>query len=167
MSATVTIAGRKYSVPWLVEPEVAAEREAIARSTYFLVKISGNAGVGEVWRCRECKRKHAYFTRRCVELPFNGLEEALTAYWQHTGDQVRRAQLSGFLGLIAGLPDLATLHPEMARRLGAHPDEIALGGLALGLVEPIPKTLAQLYLNRINAGLPIDQRVHIEGLETT
>lgn len=167
MSATIVVDGRRYRIPWLeVDPEAAAERLAIQRSTFFLVRISGNAGVGEVWKCKECGGKHRYFTRRCVDLPFNGIEEALTAYWQHTGDQVRKHRLDGFLGAVSDLPDLASLHPEMARKLGARNGEVAIGGMALGLVEQIAKTHAQMLLDRINSRLPLDAHVRIEGLES-
>jgi hypothetical protein len=173
--------GREVMRPgWSPGTVAVAEREAQMRGRFYVVNIGGNAGLGEVWRCKNCHGRHGYLTRNCTERPFNGLDQAVWAIYQQAGDlaSVRslspsqqlshRARQVRLMPVIADLPDLSMVHPDTARQinqqrqLGAF--DIEIGGLKLGRVEQIPKSLAQRLLDKCNQNQPIGARLHVEGL---
>lgn len=164
--------GKEVPRPWfLPSAETLAHQRRILESTYFLVRIGGNAGIGDALICGKrrpngeivggCGAKHRYLTLRCVEQPFSAITGGLYAYYRAIGDNGLERMLSPserarFDAIkeqmpLMGLPDLATHHPEMARSLGLAPNDAQLSGLALGVLEPIPPTLARKYRDRINA----------------
>lgn len=164
--------GKEIQRPWfLPSAETLAEQQRILESTYFLVNIAGNNGVGEALICDPkkggCGGKHRYITLRCVEQPFSGITGGIYAYYRavtdnHLADDASpeektrlraiRDRLSR-IGAFRDLPDLATHHPEMAKKVtaGLGERDEAGAGMALGILEPIPPTLARKYADRINA----------------
>ncbi len=137
-------------------------RARLLASKFYLVKTSGNVGLGEGLRCRGCGSKHRYLTLRCVEQPFDGLNRGLRAYFQVAGDAgavaymnpQQRAKYETARRLFqpsAGLPDLSTSHPEMARRVQGDAQDLDVGGVAVGILEPITRQMAQALADRINA----------------
>jgi hypothetical protein len=116
----------------------------------------------------------------CHERPFSGLDQVLYVMWRQAGDlaavksldptQQRRhdAGLAIAREVVGAVPDLAEHHPEMARSMarqtGMTPLDLEVGGVVVGRAEPIPRTLAQRLLDRINANRPIDGRLQVEGL---
>jgi len=169
--------GREIARPrWLPSVEQAAERDRDLRSRYFLLRIGGNDGVGEVWRCRRCRGRHTYMTASCIERPFNGIDQIVYAVFQQAGDLAAvksvngQARASAVLKPVMALPDLAEHHPEMARQraqtAGLALFDIEVAGVRLGRVEEIAKTFAQRLLTRINQNRPEAGRLQIEGLVT-
>jgi len=173
-------AGKEYAPP-LWAPPVAAvmERDRMARNSYFLLRIAGNDGVGEVWRCKRCKGRHSYMTASCLERPFNGLDQIVHALYQQAGDLAavksagptrRQSIKAAILRQVADVPDLGTMHPETARQKAATGQlaafEIEIGGVRLGRVEEIPKSLAQRLLDRINGSRQGAAKLAVEGLVT-
>ena len=132
--------------------------------TYFLVRIGGNAGIGDDLICDPkrggCGRKHQYISLRCVEQPFSGLTGGIYAYWRAIGDNglvkslaaPELARYDAMTNALGGIPELASAHPELARTLtrGLAPNDAQIGAIALGVLEPIPTTLARKYARRIN-----------------
>lgn len=142
--------------------EIERRKTAILASKYHLVKIKGNGGIGEVMRCRHCGSSHRYFTLMCVERPYSGVEDGLRAYFQVAGDtgavnfmppaqRARHEKARRLFQPVAGLPDVASSHPEMARKIHGDLNELDIGSVALGILEPITKAMAQQLADRINA----------------
>lgn len=172
--------GKEIPRPWfLPSAEVLAEQRRILEGTYFLVRIRGNGGIGEALVCDPkkggCGRKHDYLTLRCVEQPFSGLTGGLFAYYRAVGDnglvntlspteQQRFAAVQSSVGWMARLPDLATHHPETARGMGLDARDAQLAAVALGILEPIPPSLARKYRDRINAR-GVRPRFTLPGME--
>ncbi len=131
------------------------ERDRLLASQYFLVKM---AGEGEVPRCRGCGGKHRYLTLGCIEQPFSGLTHGVYAYWYSMGASgavhylsfKQRIQYDRMSKLFKGR-DLASSHPQMAAKLGLSEGDAIMGGLALGVLEPISKRVAQQLQTRINS----------------
>lgn len=178
MNATLVLPnGREIARPswWRDQAEVEA-RDATLRGKFFVVNIAGNNGVGELWKCRRCKGRHRYMTASCIERPFNGLDGALYAIYQQAGDLAAVRSLDGRSGAadtarvlvreVMKMPDLATSHPETARRLGTDLSrfDVSMGGINLGTVEEIPVTLAQRLLDRINQSRATVAKLSVEGL---
>lgn len=174
--------GQTIACPrWAPSPDVLAERQRHLSTLYFLVRIAGNDGVGELWRCKRCRGKHPYLSLNCVERPFHGLDQVLYVMWQQAGDlaSVRSLSPSEAARRDAGtaiarqvvdtIPDLATTHPEMARRVaqqaGLSKFDVAVGGISLGVAEQIPVTLAQRLLDRINTNRPSRGKLSVGNLE--
>lgn len=159
--------GKEIPRPWfLPSPETLAEQRRIMESTYFLVSIRGTTSpLGEWLRCDPkkggCGGKHEYITLRCCPQPFSGITGGLFAYWRAVGDNglanslspSERARYDALTNALGGIPDLAASHPELARTLtrGLAPNDAQIGAVALGILEPIPPTLARRYADRINA----------------
>ena len=158
--------------PWfLPSPGVWEEQQRILSSQYFLVRIRGNGGIGEALVCDPkkggCGAKHDYLTLRCVEQPFSGITGGLLAYYAAAGDPalvnglppserlrldaMRRALPGGVGRVLDGLPDFATHHPEAARAMKLDAHDAQLAAVALGILEPIPSSLARKYRDRIRA----------------
>jgi hypothetical protein len=172
--------GRVIVCPrWAPSPEVLKAREDVLRNTFFLVNISGNNGLGELWRCKNCHGRHRYLTSGCIERPFSGLDGVLSVMWQQAGDlaavralgtdETGAARVGQMIAReVMKLPDLATSHPEMARRRAREQQlsafDIEMAGLPIGTAEQIPKSYAQKLLDRINATRPSAGRLQIEGL---
>ncbi|MGE3267156.1 MAG: hypothetical protein AB7P40_00315 [Chloroflexota bacterium] len=171
--------GKEVPRPWfLPSAETLAHQRRILSSTYFLVRTKGNAGIGEALTCDPrkggCGAKHEFLTLRCVPQPFSAITGGLYAYYRAIGDNGLERMLSPserarFDAIkeqmpLMGLPDLATHHPEMARSLGLAPNDAQLSGLALGVLEPIPPTLARKYRDRINAR-GIKPKFSLPGME--
>lgn len=172
--------GREIPRPgWSPGLDAILERERQLRGRFFVVRIGGNAGLGELWRCKRCRGRHDYLTLNCVERPFSGLDQALYAMYQQAGDLAavrslgpnQRTQRAGQIGaLVPAVPDLARLHPETAARIARERKldafDVEIGGLKLGRVEQIPRSLAQRLLDKVNANQPSAARLRVEGLET-
>jgi hypothetical protein len=172
--------GQTIACPrWAPSPEIVDARIAAMKRSYFLVRIAGNDGIGELARCASrkggCGGRHPYLTRNCVERPFHGLDQVLYVMWQQAGDLAAVKSLSPADAarhnagqIVDDVPDLATMHPEWARQMGKQAAlerfDVAVGGVTLGTAEQIPRTLAQRLLDRINQNRPIDGRLQIEGL---
>jgi len=165
---TLPTLGKAIPRPWfLPSAETLAEQHRILSATYFLVRIRGNGSIGEALICGGCGRKHDYLTLRCVEQPFSGLTGGLLAYYRAVADNglldalspsermrmdaINRGLRGGIGGLLSGLPDLSTRHPEMAKSMQLGSRDAQLAAVALGVCEPIPPTLARKYAQRINA----------------
>lgn len=146
------------------EQAIAIERERtrLLASKFFLVKISGNAGIGEGLRCRNCGGRHRHLTLLCCEQPFDGLTQGVYAYLKVAGDtgaaaymnpaQRARYEAAGKLfGPVANAADLATSHPQTARRIQGDVRDMDVAAVALGILDPISKAMAQQLANRINA----------------
>lgn len=138
-------------------PDEAARLDAIERSRYVLIR---NDGEGERWRCGRCNAVHDHYTLFCVERPFRGVREALYAYWRHAvvrdGDltpvqRTRRKDVASALGVADDVPDLATVHPQMARSLGTPEGSTVYGGLLLGTIDVISSARAFQFASRINS----------------
>ena len=134
-----------------------ARRDRLLASRFFLVRIGGNAGLGEAWRCRNCGGRHRYLTSLCVERPFDGLAGGLFGYWRTVGATGAEAFLTPAqrtrlerIGAALGGADLARSHPETARALAVRPGDLDLGALALGVLEPIDARRAADLVRRIN-----------------
>lgn len=152
---------------WMMTEAQEREQRKILAGRFFLVRIAGN---GDVWRCRRCRGKHRYLTLNCIEEPFSGLTRGLYAYYRTVGVHGAEAYLSpaeraryAALGRMFGpmnLPDVATSHPLLARRIGTAERDADLGAMtftatepsstALGLVEVIPREKAERLARRIN-----------------
>lgn len=143
-------------------PEQIAERERILAERFYLVK---QGSLGEIFRCGLCQGKHPYLTLRCVEQPFSGVEGGLLAYVKVMGTpgvllrmrQDERRQLRAIRKLVKSLddmPDLSRGHPQWAQQISAAdqlgPRDGAMASIALGVLEAIPRSLAQRLLDRIN-----------------
>lgn len=157
--------------PWfLVDAATLAEQRRLLASTYFLVRIRGNGGIGEALVCDPrkggCGAKHDYITLRCVEQPFSGITGGLVAYYRAVGDNglsdalppherlrldAIRRRLGEAGSLLGSLPDLSAHHPETARDMRVGPRDAQLAAVALGVLEPIPTSLARKYRDRIRA----------------
>jgi hypothetical protein len=146
----------------LLTPEQAAERDRILMSRYFLVR---QGSLGEISKCRNCGQKHPYLTLHCVEQPFSGIDGGLYAFYKVMGrpDAVRQMtpeerrkfrDVKRLFRPMADLPDLGAGHPGYARQVARYDHlgdrDAQIGAVALGILEPIPRTLAQRYLDRIN-----------------
>lgn len=142
--------------------EIERQRNRILASKYHLVKISGNGGIGEILRCRNCGSSHRYMSLMCVERPWSGVEDGLRAYFQVAGDfaalrymppaqRARHEKARRLFQPSAGLADLASSHPQMARQIQGDLNDVDVGSVAIGLLEPISKSMAQQLANRINA----------------
>lgn len=153
--------GQLWTVPpFIMSPAEAAERDRLLAARYFLVK---QGTLGEIFRCRRCNVRHGYMTLMCVERPFSGIAEGLWAYFQTVGtpealkqmnrdERVRLNQVKAlFAPPGAALPDIATLHPRFARGMRVSERDAQTGAVPLGILEPIPASLAQRYVARINA----------------
>lgn len=172
--------GTQYHRPgWSPDPEIVRERENLKRQSFFLLKISGDDGVGEVWRCKRCNGRHPYLTASCIERPFNGLDQVVHAIYQQAGDLVavrslgagnrRQTVKAAILREIADVPDLATMHPQLARQQASERHltafSVEIGGVKLGRVEEIPRTFAQRLLDRINQHRQGAAKLAVDGLE--
>lgn len=159
--------GKSIPRPWfLPSADVLAEQRRILESTYFLVSIRGTTSpLGEWLRCDPkkggCGGKHEYITLRCVSQPFSGVTGGLFAYWRAVGDNglvkhlspEERTRFDAIGNALGGIPDLAASHPDLARSLtrGLAPSDAQIGAVALGILEPIPVSLARKYRDRIRA----------------
>lgn len=159
--------GREIPRPWFLPDRRTLEAQRrIMESTYFLVSIRGTTSpLGEWLRCDPkkggCGGKHDYLTLRCCAQPFSGITGGLFAYWRAVGDNglvsslapSERARYDALTNTLGGIPELAASHPEMARSLtrGLAPNDAVIGAVALGILEPVPYTLAKKYRDRIRA----------------
>lgn len=167
--------------PWfLPSREALEEQRRLLASEFFLVRIKGNYGIGESLICDPkkggCGGKHTHITLRCIAQPFSGLTRGLYAYFRAVGDAGLVNGLSGserlryeaIRGSVARMPDLSTRHPEVARIItkeaGLASNDALLAGQALGVLEPIPVTLAKDYARRINMR-GVKPRFVLEGLQ--
>jgi hypothetical protein len=165
--------GRAWALPEFVRtPAEAAERDRLLAGRFYLVR---QGSLGEIFRCGRCKNRHTYLTLMCIEQPFSGITEGLWAYYQAAGtpqaflrmtpDEQRRVEsVRRFLGPSAGLPDLSAGHPQFARGLSVDERDIEVGAVPMGVLEEIPASLAQRFVDRINGQLPIDARLSLPGL---
>jgi hypothetical protein len=154
--------GRLVDVPYLVSSETERERQRILTSRYFLCR---QGSLGEIFRCSRCNGKHTYLSLMCVEQPFSGIGGGLVAYYRVMGtpealarmspkERARFREVAGVFDPIAGAIVLRGSHPVLAATLardeGLSEHDASLGSIALGILEPVPQTLAQKLLDRIN-----------------
>lgn len=180
---TLASGGRIVQLPSPFEVNL---REAQLRQSFYLVRIGGNDGTGEVWRCKGpdpknptgCGGKHPYLTLNCIEQPFSRATDGLYAYWYTvkewgvdqmmrpgSPEWVRFQQLSQQFGF-AGTPDIASSHPQLARSLTSdltRRDGIR-GSIGLGLLVEITPGEARMRRDAINAR-GCTPRFTLEGLE--
>lgn len=146
--------------PWfLIDKDTLKEQQRILSSMYFLLR-QGDA-FGERLKCVKCGNRHDYITLNCVERPFVGLMGGLYAYYRAIGDNAlersltneRRSRLRGVRKIIRDMPDLSSVHPQLARQitLDTRANDLQMGAVALGMLEGIPPTLAHKLEERINA----------------
>lgn len=138
--------------------ETMAEQELLLSNMYFLV-VQGDA-FGERLRCIECNRRHDYITLRCIPKPITGMANGLYAYYRALSDNYRPGELSPANKLrleqikevIGQMPDLASVHPEMARKVvqDIGPSDLKMGAVALGVLEGISPTEAKSFEQKIN-----------------
>lgn len=158
--------GKAIPRPWFLPDQAALdEQNRILASSYFLVRISGNAGLGDSLVCDPkkggCGGKHQYLSLRCIEQPFSGITGGLYAYFRAVKDnglepflspseQTRIDAMDG--QFFDGLPDLSRSHPGLARAVteGLGSNDAQLAAVALGVLEPVPASLARRYRDRIN-----------------
>lgn len=142
------------------------ERTKLLAGRYFLVNMRD--GIGEIFRCGRCNGKHDRLTKYCIERPFSGLYGGLYGYTQTVKDaeaagrlgpdaQARLDRIRRLFRATDGLPDLASSHPDLARRLSAEVTtgplnalDLDVGIVSLGLLERIDQRDAQNLLDRIN-----------------
>ena len=143
---------------WYPTPQEVQERERILRGKFFLVQQSGGP-MGEVMRCRRCGGKHRYLTLQCIEQPFSGITGGLYAYYYHMGDSGafallppdKRAKYELLVRqFTGGTPDIATSHPELARKFNQQGNALDLAGIALGILERVAPSEARRLVDRIN-----------------
>lgn len=143
-------------------PEQIAERERILGERFFLVR---QGSLGEIFRCKRCNGKHQHLTLMCIEQPFSGAEGGLLAYYTVLGrpgviqrmtpdERARFRRMRRLFRPVADLPEIGAGHPALARE-AAHANALGdrdalIGSMALGVLEPIPRSLAQRLLDRIN-----------------
>lgn len=138
--------------------ETILEQEALLASMYFLV-LQGDA-FGERLKCTECGRRHDYITLRCIPKPITGLANGLYAYYRALADNYTlgelhpkdRDRLEQIQEVIGQMPDLASVHPQMARKLVTDigPSDMKMGAVALGVLEGISETEAKRFEQQIN-----------------
>jgi hypothetical protein len=148
--------------PVIMTPDEMRERERLLRGRYFLVR---QGTLGEIMKCKRCGGKHAYLTLACIERPFSGITAGVYAYYRTqpalgmTGrsqlSHAEQERLAAMDRIFGKRPDLATSHSEMARKLnqedGAGKEgDLNLGGVALGVLEPISPVKAQQLVDAIN-----------------
>lgn len=140
-----------------IPPEQAAQFDALLDASYVLVRNDG----AERARCNPkrggCNMIHAHFTLLCIPRPFRGLHEGLFAYWANVGQrrddeltQEQRARLKSLGPLFTQTVPLATVHPRTARELGTRQNDLDLGAVLLGTLDPISPLRARLYAEQIN-----------------
>lgn len=158
--------------PFIQSPEQVAERDAILRGEFFLVR---QGTLGELFKCTRCNRKHVYLSLMCIERPFSGVTGGLWAFFKAFGDpqtvarmqpaeRRRMAQLRQLIDDDQVIPDLSTSHPQLARSIHVGERDAQIGAVALGVLEPIPPTLARRLQSRINAA-GIKPPLELPGLE--
>jgi hypothetical protein len=146
----------------LLTPEQIEERNRILASRFFLVR---QGSLGEIFRCKRCNQKHPYLSLMCCEQPFSGIDGGLYAFYKVMGrpdavlqmtpeDRRKFRNVKRLFRPMADLPDLGAGHPGYARQVARYDHlgdrDAQIGAVALGILEPIPPTLAQRYLDRIN-----------------
>jgi hypothetical protein len=142
----------------ILTPAMAAQEQRELEEQYFLVR---QGTLGEIFRCRRCKKKDKYMTLMCVERPYSGVAQGLFGYYERFGtpeayksmtpqEIMRMTAVRRMLGL-RDVPDVATSHPRFARSLGVSERDLLAGAVALGIVVPIDKAKAQKLQNKINA----------------
>lgn len=145
--------------PWF-QPTLESVREQhkLLSSIYFLIK-QGDV-FGERLICNKCKLRHDYITLNCIERPFTGLTRGLYAYYQAVKDnylvnQLSPGEVSRYRSMetaLGQMPDLGTVHPEMAKDFTQNlgPSDSLLGALAIGILEGISKITAEKLVDKIN-----------------
>jgi hypothetical protein len=151
-----------------------AERDRILASRFFLVRIRGNSGMGDVLRCRGCGGRHQYLTLACISQPFSGLTGGLFAYYHTLGvsgavealSPAQRARVQHIARVLNGQPDLASSHPRTARGIATAERDMDLGAVSLGVLEPVSRAEARRLVQRIN-GTGLQPPLILPGLEVT
>lgn len=150
---------------WMLSVAEARELERLENARFYLVRVKGNAGIGEALICDPakggCGCQHEYLTLKCLPKPYQGIGSGLYGYWQTAGaagaeaylspdERARVAALTERFGPMGTTPDLATSHPRMARALGVHERDRLWGAIALGVLEGISEAKARELASRIN-----------------
>lgn len=163
---TMLDAAPELALPsWMLSVAQARELQRIENGKFFIVRVKGNAGIGERLICDPvkggCGCAHEYLTVRCLPKPYQGISAGLYGYWKIAGnygaraylspeERARVAELDARFGRLGALPDLATSHPQMARSLGVAEGDTLAGAVALGVLEPISQRRAYQLRDQIN-----------------
>jgi hypothetical protein len=150
----------KFMTSWF-QPDTEANRQLqILLSSIHFIVIQGDA-FGERLRCVECGGRHNYITLKCIPKPITGLANGLYAYYRAAKDSgveknlspQERHRLIQIEQVLQAMPDLANVHPELARKLvqDIGPRDMQIGAVSLGVLEPISPTQARKFANDINS----------------
>ena len=174
MSQTIVASdGRLWTLPEFVRsPEEAAEQDRLLAAKFFLVR---QGSLGEIFRCVRCHQKHQFLTLACCERPFSGATQGLWAYLSVAGtpqaiarmtlnERARYELIRRLFNDPQPVPDLSTSHPQMARSLAVGEHDVLRGAVPLGILEEIPRALAQRFQDRVNLRLPAAARLSVPGL---
>ena len=145
--------------PWFLPTREALKAQhELQSSLYFLIK-QGDA-FGERLRCVKCNRRHDYLTLNCIERPFTGLLNGLYAYYQVIQNNgleryltpEEKARYNTITDVLDGMPDIGSVHPEMARKLvrDLGPSDMKIGAVAIGVLEGIAQVHALKLVQKIN-----------------
>lgn len=160
---------QEVTIPWWVtSPEREIEKKKLLMGQFFILR---QGELGEIFRCKNCKGKHTYYTLMCVERPFDGLRQGLLAYYHNIGLAGGEKYLSTLeyqryqeISKKVGGRNLADGHPQLARSIGTEANDYDIGALSLGLLEPITKRKAEVLAWNINLK-GIKPEFRLEGLE--
>lgn len=112
---------RALAKPVLTPAEARKLRQILAADWLLLRNVYG-------FKCRQCGAKHAYFTRMCVERPFN--------------------RLNALVGLIQ---EMSQTDEVRARKQTLAVREHLISGMQIGTIDPITPQEAQRLLAAIEA----------------
>lgn len=152
-------AERRLTTSWFQPSnETMKEQDEILAHMYFLVRQG--AEFGERLRCTRCNNRHDYITLMCVPKPITGLAGGLYAYYralkeakaEHELTPEQLTRLQEVRVLLNKMPDLSTVHPQMARKVvkDIGPSDLEMGAVSLGILEPISPTEARRLVEKIN-----------------
>lgn len=151
--------GKEIDRPWFLPNEQALrEQHKILTSVFYLVRQGDT--FGERLPCVRCGRRETYITLNCIPKPFNGMVSGLYAYYSlmrynnidSNLSPEARARVKQISNMLGRLPDLSSVHPEMARKMMASlgvNDEMT-GALSIGVLEGIAPKEARALAERIN-----------------
>lgn len=134
------------------------EQEELLANMFFLVRQGSE--FGERLRCTNCNGRHDYITLMCVYKPISGLANGLYAYYRavkdagisHTLKADAKERYDQIENLLSTIPDLSTIHPQLARKMvqDVGVSDLQLGAVSLGILEGISPTDAQRLVDKIN-----------------
>lgn len=162
----MTQADYQRVVPHIMTPQEFRDREDILAHRYYIVR---QGTIGEYMRCKGfadhagCGGVHNYLTLHCVERPFSSVTRGLYVWYRanpaagagrsqlRPDEQRKLAELDRRIFGMRVPTSLSSTHPELARKLaGGDQNSYDLGGIALGILEPISAAKAQRLVDMIN-----------------